>query len=187
MQNNTDLKIRLATPNDARELLAIYAPYVEQTAISLELTPPTLEEFTGRIQNTLQKYPYFVAEYNGEIVGYAYAGPFHPRAAFAWSAEGSIYLKRTARGLGIGKALYSTLEQALREMGIVNLYASIADPDVEDEYLTRDSERFHEKMGYTKVAAFHQCGFKFNRWYNLIWMEKMIGEHKEHHPVPFPS
>lgn len=175
MQDKTNLIIRTVTEADAPALCAIYAPYVEKTAVSLEYIPPTAEEFAGRIRNTLQKYPYFAAEYNGEIVGYIYAGPFHARAAFAWSAEASIYLKKEVHGKGIGRALYAKLESALKEMGIVNLYVSIADPDVEDEYLTKDSERFHTKMGFVRVADFHHCGYKFGRWYNLIYMEKMLG------------
>lgn len=176
------INIRTADVEDAEALLRIYAPYVENTAVSLEYIVPAPEEFRERIRNTLKKYPYYVAEVNGEIVGYAYAGPFHPRAAFAWSVETSIYVKRTMHGMGAGRALYEKLESTLKAMGVLNLNASIACPQgEEDEYVTRDSERFHAHMGYTKVAEFHKCGFKFNRWYNLIWMEKMIGGHTEEH------
>ena len=73
--------------------------------------------------------------------------------------------------------LVQELEIALKEMGIINLYACIGDPEIEDEYLTKNSENFHQHMGYTKVGEFHKCGYKFGRWYNMIWMEKMIGEH----------
>lgn len=73
--------------------------------------------------------------------------------------------------------LYEALEKELKDRGILNLYACIGDPLTEDEYLTKNSERFHRHMGYRKVGEFHKCGYKFNRWYNMIWMEKMIGEH----------
>ena len=74
--------IRLATPKDAEVLLAIYAPYVRDTAITFEYDVPELPEFRKRIESTLEKYPYLVAERNGIPTGYAYAGPFHPRAAY---------------------------------------------------------------------------------------------------------
>ena len=85
--------IRTATANDAEAILNIYAYYVENTAITFEYDVPTLEEFTQRIENTLKKYPYLVAEKDGEILGYAYAGVFKDRAAYDWSAETTIYLK----------------------------------------------------------------------------------------------
>ena len=76
MEQSNSIAVRLATLEDAAELLAIYAPYVEQTAITFEYVVPTVEEFEARIRNTLKKYPYLVAEQHGEILGYAYAGEF---------------------------------------------------------------------------------------------------------------
>jgi len=173
-----DIVIRTTTPADAQELLKIYAPYVEHTAISFEYEVPSVEEFARRIENTLKKYPYLVAEQAGEILGYAYASSFHTRAAYAWSAETSIYVKTDAKKQGIGKALYEELERLLKQQNILNLYACIAYPEQEDEYLTRDSVRFHEHLGFGLIGEFHKCGYKFNRWYNIVWMEKHIGEHE---------
>ena len=170
--------IRAATREDAGSLLKIYSYYVENTAISFEYVTPSLDEFSKRISSTLEKYPYIVLEDDGLIRGYAYAGAFHSRAAYAHCCEVTIYLDHDSKGNGYGKALYETLEKALKKMGIINLYACIADPKVEDEYLTKNSECFHQHMGYTKVGEFHKCGYKFGRWYNMIWMEKMIGEHR---------
>ncbi|SNU06957.1 phosphinothricin acetyltransferase [Lachnospiraceae bacterium] len=169
--------IRKATKKDANSLLSIYSYYVENTAISFEYTTPSLSEFEERISNTLEKYPYIVLEDDGLIRGYAYAGVFKGRAAYDHCCEVTIYLNRDSKGNGYGRALYEELESALKEMGIINLYACIGDPEVEDEYLTKNSESFHQHMGYTKVGEFHKCGYKFGRWYNMIWMEKMIGEH----------
>ena len=87
----------------------------------------------------------------------------------------SIYLDRSSRGRGYGRLLYEALEAELRKMGFLNVYACIADPVEEDEYLTRNSEQFHRHLGFVKVGDFHLCGYKFGRWYNVIWMEKMIG------------
>ena len=170
--------IRAATREDAGSLLKIYSYYVENTAISFEYVAPSLDEFSKRISSTLEKYPYIVLEDDGLIRGYAYAGAFHSRAAYAHCCEVTIYLDHGSKGNGYGKALYEALEKALKKMGIINLYACIADPEVEDEYLTKNSECFHQHMGYTKVGEFHKCGYKFGRWYNMIWMEKMIGEHR---------
>ena len=166
--------IRSASVEDAQRLLEIYSYYVENTAISFEYETPSLEEFRGRISQTLEKYPYLVAEEDGLIQGYSYAGVFKGRAAYDHCCEVTIYLDRDARGKRYGRALYEALEDALKKQGILNLYACIGDPIVEDEYLTRDSEKFHQHMGYTKVGEFHKCGYKFGRWYNMIWMEKFI-------------
>ena len=171
------MEIRSANTGDAARILDIYAYYVENTAISFEYDVPTLEEFAGRIETTLAKYPYLVAEEKDEILGFAYAGPFKGRAGYDRSCEVSIYLRRDARGKGHGRALYEELEKRLGEMGILNLYACIAEPIEEDEYLTRDSERFHARLGFVRVGEFHKCASKFGRWYNMIWMEKIIGPH----------
>ncbi len=170
--------IRSATTEDAARLLEIYAYYVENTAISFECEVPSLEEFKNRIAATLEKYPYLVLEEDGMIRGYAYAGIFKGRAAYDHCCEVTIYLDRDSKRHGFARALYEELEKALRKIGIINLYACIADPVSEDEYLTKNSEQFHQHMGYAKVGEFHKCGYKFGRWYNMIWMEKMIGEHR---------
>ncbi len=171
-----NIRIRTARPEDAIELLEIYAPYVRETAVTYEYTVPSKEEFASRIRRTMEKYPYLVAEKDGEILGYAYAGAFHPRAAYAWDAEMSIYIKKDRKRSGIGKTLYEALEKLLAEQNILNVYACIACPEEEDEYLTKDSIRFHERMGYRIVGEFRECAYKFGRWYGMVWMEKRIGK-----------
>lgn len=172
-----NITIRTASKADAAKLLEIYAYYVERTAITFEFEIPTLEDFQSRIDNTLQNYPYLVAEVDGEIAGYVYASRFRTRAAYDWSVETSIYLDIKYQRLGLGRMLYERLEEILQQQNVINLYACIADPVEEDEYLNRNSERFHEALGYKTVAKFEKCGSKFGRWYNLIDMEKFIGEH----------
>lgn len=171
------IEIRNAKPADAYRLLEIYDYYVRNTAITFEYDTPSLEEFTARIENTMKRYPYLVATVAGRIEGYAYAGVFKNRAAYDWSCETTIYIANDARKSGLGRMLYEALEEKLKTMGILNMYACIAYPDTEDEYLTKNSAAFHEHLGYTKVGEFHKCGYKFGRWYNMIWMEKFIGEH----------
>lgn len=183
------IAIRIAKETDAEEILAIYEKYIKETAITFEYDVPSIEEFRGRIRHTLERYPYLVAEKNEKIVGYAYVSPFKERAAYDWAVETSIYVDMEQKRGGIGGRLYEELETILKQQGILNVNACIAYPQVEDEYLTRNSVRFHEKLGYKMVGTFHQCGYKFNRWYDMVWMEKFIGEHQENQPdiIPFPE
>jgi phosphinothricin acetyltransferase len=180
--NAEPLSIRLATERDASEILAIYAPYVTGTAVTFEYAVPSLEEFTRRILHTLLRYPYLVACSGGFIVGYAYASPFHERPAYAWAAETSIYVSMESRGHGIGRQLYALFEKMLQQQNILNLNACIAYPNPA-------SIAFHERLGYQTVAHFHNCGYKMGRWYDMIWMEKFIGEHLPDPPqvVPFSA
>ncbi len=174
------LTLRVATPRDAAALLAIYAPYVRETAVTFEREVPSLEEFERRIATTLEKYPYIVAEQAGKICAYAYAGPFKTRAAYEHSIETSIYVNRSVRQIGIGSLLYMALENVLFVQNITNLNACIAVPICEnDPYLTNGSKVFHEKQGYKPVARFHGCAYKFNRWYDIVWMEKLQGNHAD--------
>lgn len=169
--------VRKATAEDAPRLVEIYSYYVEKTAVSFEYVTPSPDEFRERMVNTMQKYPYLVIEDKEKILGYAYAGAFAERAAYDWSCELSIYLDKEARRHGLGRQLYEAIEAELKRMGILNLYACIASTEKEDEFLTRDSEKFHSRLGFRKAGTFHKCGYKFGRWYDMIWMEKIIGEH----------
>ena len=192
------MNIREAVIADAKAIQAIYAPYVEQTAVTFEYNVPSEEEFRKRIETVKQKYPWIVAERlrerqrvgasagmgdgtsgmaDGKIVGYAYASAFKPRDAYQWAVETSIYVDQSMKRCGIGRQLHEALEQRLKAQGILNMNACISFIETEDEYLTQDSVRFHEQLGYKEVAHFHLCGKKFGRWYDMIWMEKIIGEH----------
>ena len=175
--------LRDARASDAARLLEIYAWYVENTAVSFEYDAPSLDEFLGRMERTTAKYPWLVVEEAGRVMGYAYAGPFKGRPSYDWSCEITVYLDHRARGRGLGRALYGALEEALGEMGLLNLYAYVSWAEVEDDILTRDSPRFHERMGYTLAGRFHRCGCKFGRWFDMVVMEKAIGPHD---PDPEP-
>ena len=138
------------------------------------------KEFEGRIASTLEKYPYIVVILEGKIVGYAYAGAFKSRAAYDWGVEMTVYVDRNLKRMGIGRILYEKIEAILGAQGILNVNACIGYPEKEDEHLTWDSVKFHDKLGYKKIGHFHECGYKFNRWYDMVWMEKLIGEHTDH-------
>ena len=179
MMKTNNMSIRTVRPEDAKNLLDIYAYYVEETAISFETEVPSVEEFKIRIEEILKSYPYIVACDNDELLGYAYLHPFVGRKAYELSAETTIYLNPVKKKMGIGKKLYSVLEDIAKAQNIINLYSCIGYVDVEDEYLNNNSAEFHEHMGYRMVGKFENCGHKFGRWYHMVWMEKIIGEHKE--------
>ena len=183
------ISIRDAELCDAGRILEIYAYYVKNTAITFEYDVPTLDEFRARMSNTMKKYPYLVIEQSGVICGYAYAGVFKARAAYDWACEMTVYIAHDWLKLGLGRKIYEALEAALQKMGILNLYACVAYPQSNDEYLTDNSYKFHEHLGFTKTGEFHKCGYKFGRWYDMVWMEKFIGEHNsDQKPVKcYPS
>lgn len=174
-----DISIRFAKPEDAKELLKIYAYYVTDTAISFETEVPSEEEFKLRIEEVLKSYPFIVACKDDEILGYAYLHSFVGRKAYELSAETTIYLNPDKKKMGIGKKLYSVLEDVAKAQNITNLYSCIGYVDKEDEYLNNNSVQFHEHIGFRMVGKFENCGHKFGRWYHMVWMEKIIGEHGE--------
>jgi L-amino acid N-acyltransferase YncA len=178
-----EIQLRAAAPEDAEEILGIYAYYVENTAITFEYDVPSLSEFRERIVRTLPRHPYIAAVGGGEILGYACTGPFVGRKAYDWSAETTIYLREDRRKHGLGRVLYQALEDISRAQNIINLNACIGYPEVDDEYLTQNSVQFHTHMGYVMAGRFHKCGCKFGRWYDMVWMEKLLGAHPE---TPLP-
>lgn len=169
-----ELFIRDANIADAERLVEIYSYYVLNTAVSFEYEVPSVAEFENRIKMTKERYPYVVCILNDRIVGYAYAGAYSSRQAYNWTATTSVYVDKDYRRQGIGSSLYNELEKRLREKDIVNLLAGIAFCEEEDEYLTHDSFNFHTHAGYSKVAHMKTIGKKFDRWYDLLWMQKKL-------------
>ena len=164
--------IRTVTENDAERLVEIYSYYVKETAVSLEYEVPSADEFRNRIRTIASKYPYLVYETDGAILGYAYASAYSGREAYNWIAVVSIYIDKECRRQGIGSTLYHELEARLFDQGIVNILAGTAYIDTEDEFLTHGSYEFHKKMGFIEVAHMIKIGKKFDRWYDLMWMQK---------------
>lgn len=185
MKNSTDVFIRLAKKEDIASIVEIYAPYVLNTAITFEYAVPSLAEFQNRYETILQKYPFLVAVASGEVVGYAYAGSFIDRQAYDWTAELSIYIKNTLHQKGIGKKLYAELEKILHLQNVQICYACIAYSSLEnDPFINNTSIFFHQKLGFAKIGDFMQCGYKFNRWYSMCFMEKRLVP-QETAPKPF--
>ena len=161
------ITIRPANLADAQAIQAISAPYVEKTAITFEYEVPSVQEFEKRISNTIERYPYLVAEEDGQVLGYAYASTYYARTAYDWTTELSIYLNEDARGRGLGSQLYGALEEELEKRGFLRFLACIAVPN-------EASIAMHEKRGYILVAHFPKVGYKFEQWHDIVWMQKTI-------------
>lgn len=136
--------------------------------LTFEDAVPSPEEFRGRIERILARYPYLVARQGDRIVAYAYADAFHPRPAYGWTVETAIYVDSVHRRWSIGGALYAALEKILAAMHILNVNACLACPESADEYLDKNSLSFHERLGYSVAGEFHRCSYKFGRWYNVV-------------------
>lgn len=165
---NDQLVIRSAVPSeDAPFISDIYSYYVENTAYTFECQVPDADEISRRMEKTQKKYPYLIAEKNGEIVGYTYAGSFNDRAAYDWSVETSIYLKQGQTHSGIGRALYSELCEELTSRSFQMAYANITEANP-------NSLAFHEALGFSLCGTFEHSGWKNGKWYNTYWMQKPL-------------
>ncbi len=178
------MEVRLATPQDAEELLEIYRYYVEHTAITFEYETPSITEFRQRIKQTLKRYPYLAAvDGHGKIVGYAYASSFKNRAAYDWSVETTIYVDKDVKRQGIGKKLYEALEEILRKQHVINLDACITDPEIEDEYVTKTVFSIMNILviiwleNFIKAAINSDVGMIWSGWKNILENIKNIQKH----------
>lgn len=162
--------IRPATEADAAALLAIYAPYVERTAVSFELEPPTVEQFAARIHKSLNGWAWLVAELDGQCAGYAYGTAHRERPAYSRTVETAIYLDERFRGRGVGRALYAALLDRLRELGFHRAVAGITLPN-------DASVALHERLGFAPVGIYREIGFKFGTWHDTAWFQRgLAGE-----------
>jgi phosphinothricin acetyltransferase len=159
--------IRLATPDDAEAIVAIYAPYCEGSAVSFEQSAPTPEEMARRIVTVITQRPWIVLEDNGGVVGYAYAAPHHERWAYRWSVNTAIYISPSHQRRGAGRALYRTLFDLLRQLGYCNAVAGITLPNPA-------SVRLHEAMGFTLVGVYRDIGHKLGAWRDVAWYQAPI-------------
>ena len=163
-------RIRFADPaRDAAGILAVYAPYIRETAVTFETEVPAPDAFTARVAGICADFPYLVLEADGELAGYAYAHRQAERAAYAWNAELSIYLAGKWRGKGLGAPLYRLLERLLAMQGYVNLYGVITASN-------RGSIAMHEKLGYRHTGLHERTGWKFGQWHDVAWLHKRVRE-----------
>ncbi|RSH82157.1 hypothetical protein EHS25_006090 [Saitozyma podzolica] len=165
--DSSELIIRDALPTDAASCAEIYGPYCTSSIITFELVPLTSTEMAQRIA-AAQSHAFLVAELDGIVVGYAYAGAFNPRLAYRWSCTTTVYLSPTARGKGIGKALYQALLDRLRDRGYRQAFAGISQPNAA-------SNGIHEKMGFERVARYRRVGWKLGKWHDVVWYQLDLG------------
>ena len=169
--------IRPVSAADAGQILAIYRPFVTETAVSFEFEPPDEGEMARRIGEITEKYPWLVWEEEGRLLGYAYASSHRSRAAYQWSVEVSVYVHADARRGGIARRLYSELFERLREQGYYNAFAGITLPN-------DASVGFHEAVGFTPIGVYPQIGYKFGRWHDVGWWGLRLREDSDEPRLP---
>ncbi len=162
---------------DIKDVLEIYGYYILNSPATFELEIPDIKEWTTRIENIQKKYPYLIAKIDGKTVGFAYASPLRTRKAYDYSCETTIYLHHKYLHKSIGKKLYNALFDIIKKQNIINIYACIT-------YANTESVLFHKAFGFQEVAHFHNCGYKHNKWHDILWLEKIIGNHNIP-PEPF--
>ena len=158
------MTVRHATAADAAACAAIYAPYVTDTAISFETEAPDAGEMERRIDSSIA---WLVLEDDGRVVGYAYASPFHARAAYRWACEVSVYLEPGRRRTGGGRALYDVLLAELTGRGYRVAVAGMTLPNA-------GSAGLHAALGFEPVGTYRRIGFKFGTWHDVAWSQRML-------------
>ena len=158
------LQIRDVTAADARAICAIYNPYIAGTVISFEEEPVADDTMRRRIEEITAQHPWLVAEEGARIVGYAYAAPWHRRAAYRYTVESTIYLAPAAGGRGVGYSLYAALLEALKARGVRRVIGGIALPNPA-------SVALHERLGFLKVGHFEAVGHKHGRAIDVGYWE----------------
>jgi L-amino acid N-acyltransferase YncA len=163
----TVLTVRPATPFDAAALVAIYAPFVEQTAVSFEEVVPTPDAFAGRIEKSLTRWQWLVGEVDGVVAGYAYGSQHRERAAYRWSVEVSAYVDPHFQRQGVARTLYGALFEDLVEKGFCTAFAGITLPN-------EASVGLHTAVGFEPIGVFRSIGWKFGRWHDVAWFQRRL-------------
>ncbi len=159
--------IRDANPKDALRIAEIYNYYIANTTVTFEEDPVSADIMVGRITEVQDKYPWLVYEQDGKVIGYAYAGTWKSRCAYRYSVETSVYLENGLSRNGIGSALYSELLVRLKTLDLHGIIGGMALPN--DECVA-----LHKKFGFEQVAHFKEVGFKFNKWIDVAYFEKIL-------------
>jgi phosphinothricin acetyltransferase len=153
---------------DAAACAAIYAPYVEESVISFESEAPSVREMAGRIEAIGATHPWLVAERDGRVAGYAYASPHHPRAAYRWAADVTVYVDAAHQRAGVGRELYEALFELLRGQRLRIACAGITLPNVA-------SVGLHEALGFVPVGVYRRIGWKDGSWHDVGWWQLELG------------
>ena len=176
------MSIRIARTSDGPALAAIYAPSVEGSAISFEMTPPDGNEMSQRIERLLATHPWLVWDEEGEAIAYAYASPHRSRRAYCWACEVSVYVGPQARRRGIARQLYHALFDILRQQGMMNAYSGITLPNPA-------SVGLHESLGFKLVGIYRDIGFKAGGWHDVGWwgLQLQTPTDNPEEPLPFAT
>lgn len=169
--------LRVAEPADGPHLARIYAPYVLETTVSLEVMPPSTDEMRRRLDATLPRWPWLVAtDPDDGVVAYAYGGAFRARVGYRWTVEVSAYVAAGAHRQGLGRRLMEALLALLAEQGYRQAMAGIGLPNAA-------STGLHEAMGFTHVGTSPAVGRKFNRWQDVGWWQLPLGSGRDIDPT----
>jgi phosphinothricin acetyltransferase len=162
------MRVRAASAGDAAAIAEIYRPYVAESFISFETEPPDAAEIARRLAAGGDLYPWLAAEEeDGRLIGYAYASPFRPRAAYRFAVETSVYIRQGAHGRGIGAALYAPLLETLERQGFTQAIGAISLPNPA-------SVRLHERFGFRQAGIYAQVGWKLGRWHDVgLWQRPL--------------
>ncbi|GAA2796947.1 GNAT family N-acetyltransferase [Kribbella solani] len=155
--------------SDAAACAAIYAPYVTGTAITFEIEPPSVAEMAARIAAARKTHAWLVLELDDQVIGYAYAGPMKPRAAYRWSCEVSVYLEQGRRRTGGGRALYEALFDRLAARGYRTAIAGMTLPNPA-------SEGLHKSLGFEPIGTYRNIGWKLDTWHDVAWSQRPLAE-----------
>jgi len=161
------VSIRQVRETDAADLLRIYAPYVERTAVSFETEAPTVDEFAARIRKVLGAWQWLVAERDGSPIGYAYGSVHRDRPAYRWSVEVTAYIDAAAQRQGVGRALYSRLFDDLARLGYCMAFAGVTLPN-------DSSVGLHTAVGFEPIGVFRAIGWKFGKWHDVAWFQRKL-------------
>ena len=163
-------EIRLINTGDIAGALAVYTPFVLNTAITFEYYVPTLDEFTTKVETITNGYPWLVYLHNGKVKGYAYGSIHRSKTAYQWSPESTIYLSSEAQGNGIGRILYETLFSLMRLQGYINVFAGVSLPN-------EQSESFQKSLGFEEIGVFKNIGYKLGKWHDTRWFQLHLAGH----------
>jgi len=161
------MTIRAVAASDAERIAEIYNHYVRETVVTFEEEPVPVAEMAQRIAAQSAEYPFLVIEADGAVAGYACASSWKRRSAYRFAAESTIYLAPDCTRRGLGRPLYQALLAAMRERGLHCAIGGIALPNP-------DSIRLHERLGFAPIGRFQEVGFKFNRWIDVGYWEKLL-------------
>jgi phosphinothricin acetyltransferase len=169
--------IRVAQLSDASGIVAVYGPYCDSTIVSFEVVAPSIEQMQDRIRQISDGFPWLVAEIDGRIAGYVYANRHRERAAYQWAVDVAVYIAAAYHRRGIGRALYTSLFEILRELGYYKAIAGVSLPNP-------GSVGLHERMGFRQAAVFHGVGFKCGQWVDVGWWELELQPQRPDPPEP---